>query len=247
LESSTAAAGNGSNSSSSSSSDGGGGGGAAAALCGAADLQKLNSSTIFALALSLLMMSPADWGAARQGMLLLTVRHAGARAPGRAAAAAAAAQSAGGSSTASGASISSPHQQGAAPVTQLDDEQLYVAVAPMLRLYGLVSWLQDWAKQPACKAAVNNGSLHGSSSSRGDDSSHGSSADWSLSMAAKLQDLPACSEAAKQLLEYTERAERALGLHDLLEGLDLLPLVVQMNGAGHADACQDFVRTAYAL
>eukprot|EP00775_Hariotina_reticulata_P010845 gene10845-11000_t len=139
------------------------------------------------------------------------------------------------------------HQQWAGHVAPLDDEQLYAAVAPTLRLYGVVSWLQQWAKQslPAYDADVKVGSENGSSS-HVDVVNQSSTADWSRLMAAKLQDLPACSEAAKQLLEYVERAERALGLQEQLDDLDLMALVVQMNGADHANACQDFVRAACA-
>jgi hypothetical protein len=202
----------------------------AAASCGAEDVSELTSSAAFVLALSLLVSSPAEWMTARRSMLAVAVRHGVARwleAPGSADAAAGSSISASTGhrrrSSKSGSS-SSTNSSLAAAAAKLSDIQLYAAAAPMVRMFGMVDLLQQWAK-PAVS------------------SSGSSSSSWSAAMADRLQDLARCSEAAGELVELVDDAESSLGLQDLVDSCSLLGVVL---GAAGVDSCEAFVQRACA-
>jgi hypothetical protein len=226
VDAAAAAVGSGGSTAVGSSSSASGAGAAAAAAaggvagCGAEDLSELTSSAAFVLALSLLMSSPTEWMAARRSMLALAVRHGVARwlqASGPADAAAAGSGGHRRRSSKSGSSSSSL----AAAAAGLSEGQLYEAAAPMVRMFSMVDWMQQWAKRAVAS------------------SSTGSS--WSAAMADRLRDLSGCSQAAGELVELVDEAEGALGLQDLVDGGGLLGVVL---GAGGVDSCEGFVRRA---
>jgi hypothetical protein len=197
--------------------------------CGAEDVAELTSSAAFVLALSLLVSSPAEWMTVRRSMLALAVRHGVARWLETSSSADAAA----GSSASAGAghrrrssksgSSSGTSSSLAAAAAGLSDSQLYAAAAPMVCMFGMVDWLQQWAK-PAV-------------------SSSGSSSSWSAAMADRLRDLASCSEAAGELVELVDDAEGSLGLQDLVDSCSLLGVVL---GATGVDSCEAFVQRACA-
>jgi hypothetical protein len=193
--------------------------GGVVAGCSADDLSELTSSAAFALALSLLVSSPAEWMSARRSMLALAVRHGVARwlkASNTDAAA-------GGSGAASAGHRHRNSSGTSSSLAGLSDGQLYDAAAPMVRMVGMVDWLQQWAK-PAV-------------------SSSGSGSSWSTAMAARLRDLASCSEAAGELVELVDDAEGSLGLQDLVDSHNLLGVVL---GGTAVESCEAFVRRACA-
>jgi hypothetical protein len=169
----------------------------------------------FVLALSLLLMGPSEWMAARRALLAAAARH------GIHAAAAAPASSVASASPSSSPApaSSSGSSNGTAPGV-MSDEALFAAAAPMLRLFGLVDWLHQWAK-PAVGAGPGG---------------------WGAAMAAQLLDLRGCGEAANELLEALGEAEGAVDLNDLVDTLGLLGVV--LGGAGAAPSCGAFLRQA---
>ena len=206
----------------SSSSGGGSAGSSQPVECGAEELSELSSHAPFVLALSLLYMGPSEWMAARRSMLALAARAGVARA-------AAAAE---GSSSSHRRSSSGTAAAAAAGVGSLSDGALYEAAAPMLRLFGYVDWLHQWAKP-----AVGLAPAASSSGSSGSGSSG-----WGGAMAAQLQDMKGCAEASGEFLEVVGEAEEALGLQDLLDGLGLLGVVL----GPKTSSVEAFVRQAAA-
>lgn len=209
----------------SSSSQGSGGSASGVTGCSAEDVAELCSCAAFVLGLSLLLSSPAEWMAGRRSMLAVAVRHGvgrwvqstGAEGGGAASSSSSSKRGsrAGGSSSSSGGL--------ATAVAGLSDVQLYEAAAPMVRLFGMVDWLQQWAK-PAVSAGSGSGG-------------------WAAAMAAGLRDLAGCSQAAGELLEVVDEGEEALGLQDLVDSQNLLGVVLGAPGVG---GCEDFVRRVCA-
>jgi hypothetical protein len=190
------------------------------ARCTPAQLRECSRAAPFLLALSLLLLGPAEWMAARKALLALAVRHAVHAAT-------------------AGASDRSSSSSDAASVAGLSDAQLFEACAPVLRLFGMVDWLHQWAKPSVPRAPLASADAAGSSSSS---SSSSASGGWGAAMASQLQDLRGCSAAAGELLEVVEEAEGALGLQDLVDELGLLSVVL---GPGCV-SCEAFVRRAAA-
>jgi hypothetical protein len=208
----------------SSSSGGSSAGSSQPVECGTEELSELSSHAPFVLALSLLSMGPSEWMAARRSMLALAARAGFARAAG--------ATEGGSSSSSSNRRSSSGTPATAAGVGSLSDGALYEAAAPMLRLFGYVDWLHQWAKP-----AVGLAPAAGSSGSSGSGSSG-----WGGAMAAQLQDMKGCAEASGEFLEVVGEAEEALGLQDLLDGLGLLGVVL----GPKTSSVEAFVRQAAA-
>lgn len=158
------------------------------------------------LALSLLLHSPEDWASCKSAMLVLSIKHGLVQ-----------------YITAAGADTTDV----AAVVHSLTDEQLFEAVAPMLRLFGLVDWLQQrWKSDRVATTTVN----------------------WAVDMDARLQDLSSCLAAADEWMEYLGELEDAFGLQDLFDILGLLGLVLGgaggLLGGGDVDSCEAFVKAA---
>jgi uncharacterized protein YidB (DUF937 family) len=99
----------------------------------------------------------------------------------------------------------------------------------MLRLFGYVDWLHQWAKPAVGLAPAASSSGSGSSG-------------WGGAMAAQLQDMKGCAEASGEFLEVVGEAEEALGLQDLLDGLGLLGVVL----GPKTSSVEAFVRQAAA-
>jgi len=202
----------------------------------AQELAEATSHAPFVLALSLLYMGPTEWMAVRRSMLALAARYGVSRALGQAAAAAATDGTGSSSSShrrsSSGtAGAAAAAASGAASITAMSDAELYKAAAPMLRLFGYVDWLHQWAKPAVGLAAA--------SSSTG---SSGSAGGWGAAMAQQLLDLRGCSEAAAELCDLVAEAEDALGLQDLLDVLGLLGVVL----GPRSSSCEEFVRQTVA-
>jgi hypothetical protein len=177
-------------------------------------LSEVSGSAAFVLALSLLMSSPAEWMAARRSMLALAVRHGVAHWLGTS-----------GPADAAAAASRRSSKSGGLAVSGLSDAQLCKAAAPMVRMAGIVDWLQQWAK-PAVSS-----------------SSSSSSSGWSGGMADRLRGLAGCAEAAGDLVELVDEGSGCLGLQDCVDGVGLLGVVL---GAGGVASCEDFVRKACA-
>jgi E3 ubiquitin-protein ligase UBR4 len=203
--------------------------GTAASGCTASELSELVSHAPFVLALSLLAMGPADWMSARRSLLAVAARAGVARKLQLAAAAADNGSSHRRSSSGASPAAAAAAGSAALAVGCMSDVALYDAAAPMLRLFGFVDWLHQWA-QPAVGLAPA-GSC-GGSGSRG----------WGGAMAQQLQDLKGCADAAGELLGVVDEAERALGLQDLLDGLGLLGVVL----GPKCSSCEEFLRQAVA-
>lgn len=220
---------------------------AAATSCSTDDLAELAEHTPFVLALSLLYLGPSEWMAARRSMLTLAVRAGVSRVLQQAAAEASV--SSGSSSshrrsssgTAAAASATAAAAASAATsAASLSDEALYAAAAPMLRLFGFVDWLHQWAKPSVGLSAAGGSS--GSAASSSSTSGSGGSSGWGAAMAQQLQDVRGCSEAATELLGVVDEAEGALGLQDLLDGFGVLGVVL----GPKSSSCEEFLRQAVA-
>jgi E3 ubiquitin-protein ligase UBR4 len=204
------------------------------AKCSTGELSELGSHAVFVLALSLLAMGPTEWMSVRRSMLALAVRAGVAQALQQPTAAdGSSSASSSHRRSSSGASPSAATSSTAARVEAMSDQALYDAAAPMLRLFGYVDWLHQWAK-PALGPATSSSSGSGSSGSDGKG--------WGGAMAQQLQGLQGCADAAGELLEVMDEAEESLGLQDLLDGLGLLGLVL----GPKCSSCEQFVRQAVA-
>ncbi len=168
------------------SSDGSGG-----SSSGARPPAEAHAPHVFAL--SLLLQSPEEWAHARGPMLALAVRHSVALA------AADRGSSAGGSGSSSAAE-------------ELSADELFLAAAPGVRLFGLADALQGWCK-PARGATAGG---------------------WARAMAQRLADLRACEEGAGQLLEQLEELEEAADVQEALDVMGALGLAIgqPVGGAG---------------
>ncbi len=160
------------------------------------------------LALSLLLQSPEEWRAARKVLLRHCIRHGMQQ-----------------------WLASHPQQQLLQQGEQqpLPDDVLFEAAAPMLRLFGLVDWIQGWVKRGSSIPIASKGSSTSSSAS---------ASGWQAAMDARLQDLGSCAEAAEQLLEQLEEMEGADGAQELLDVMGLLGEVL----SGACGSCEQFVR-----
>lgn len=158
----------------------------------------------YVLALSILLLSPREWLQGRRAMLLHTIRYAvsqryqcsGSGATGSSAGRSRAQEG----SPGEGMQRTSPTLSRSSSrmlVSTLTDEDIFFACVTSVRMFGLVDWLQKWAKPVTGE-------------------------EWVTGMWERLQDLPTLVDGASALLQVLDELEDTASAFELFDVMRVL-------------------------